>query len=278
MLKIDAHQHFWKFDPIRDAWITPEMEMIAKDFIPQDLKTHLHEFNFDGCIVVQSEESIVENLFQLNNAAQNEFVKGVVGWVDFFAEDLEEQLQEYKKQPLIKGFRHISLQGNSDRGMMLNSAFKYGTFLLEKYGFTYDLLILADQLKFVGDFINANPYLKVVIDHIAKPDIKSSNIKNWKSDMMKVVSDKNLYCKISGMITEADWLNSKYEDFEPYIDVVFNAFGADKIMFGSDWPVCNLAGGYQKVYDIADQYISKLSALEQEKFWGGNALEFYQLK
>src|SRR6476469_1127077 len=142
MQRIDAHQHFWKFDPVRDAWITSEMEVIATDFMPIDLRPHLKEFKLDGCIVVQSDESKEENLFQLNNATENDFVKGVVGWIDFEAKDLEEQLQEYSKHPLMKGFRHMCLQGSSDRAMLLSSTFKYGMFCLEKYGFTYDLLIL----------------------------------------------------------------------------------------------------------------------------------------
>ncbi len=277
MLKIDSHQHFWQFDSIRDSWITTEMNVIAKDFMPQDLKPLLDEFNFDGCVIVQSDDSLIENTFQLANAKQNNFVKGVVGWVDFNASDLEEQLQEFKKEPLLKGIRHTSLQGNSDRAAFLKPEFKYGMFLLEKYNYAYDLLILEDQLKYVNEFISEIPYLKVVIDHLAKPKIKSGDITDWKIEIDKVASHQNVYCKISGMVTEADWFKAKYEDFEPYLDVAFNAFGVDRLMFGSDWPVCNLAGGYEKMLSVVTTYTSKLSETEQEKFWGGNAQQFYNL-
>ena len=277
MLKIDAHQHFWTFDPLRDAWITPDMEVIAQDFLPRDLKPFLQKFDFDGCIVVQSSQSIEENLFQLENAKKNTFIKGIVAWVDLNSVDLAEQLQEYQKQPLIKGFRHI-LQGEQNRAAMLEPDFKEGLNLLQKYGFTYDILIFKDQLNYLQQFLRENDSIPMVLDHLAKPDIKTRAIKDWEAEIKKVGIYQNLYCKVSGLVTEADWHNWKYEDFEPYLDIAFIIFGADRLIFGSDWPVCNLAGGYQKVYQLVEKYISKLSTTEQEKFWGLNAAEFYQIK
>ena len=220
MLKIDSHQHFWKYDAIRDAWITPELGVIAQDFMPQDLKPYLDQFGFEGCIVVQSSESVDENSFQLANAQQNSFVKGVVGWVDFEAKDLEEQLQEYKKQPLLKGFRHI-LQGESNRAILLEPTYKDGLNLLNKYGFVYDVLIFRDQLTYLKQFLKTNDSMPLVLDHLAKPDIKTGDIKTWEHDLKSVAQYQNLSCKISGMVTEADWLNWKYEDFEPYLDIAF---------------------------------------------------------
>ena len=277
MLKIDAHQHFWTFDPVRDAWITSDLDVIAKDFMPKDLKPILDGFGFEGCIVVQSSESVDENLFQLANAAQNNFIKGIVGWIDFDAVDIAEQLQEYQKQPLIKGFRHI-LQGNKNRAIILEPTFKAGLNLLNQYGFTYDVLIFKDQLNYLHQFLKENDSIPMVLDHLAKPDIKSGAIKDWAEDIKKIGSYQNLYCKISGMVTEADWQNSKYEDFEPYLDIAFNTFGANRLLFGSDWPVCNLAGGFDKVYQFIEKYTKQLSKGEQEKFWGLNACEFYQIK
>ncbi|HET8828633.1 MAG TPA: amidohydrolase family protein [Pelobium sp.] len=277
MLKIDSHQHFWTFDPIRDAWITPDLGAIAHDFMPLNLKPHLDEFGFEGCIVVQSSQSADENLFQLENATQHHFIKGIVGWVDFEAPNLEEQLQEYQKQPLLKGFRHI-LQGEANRAILLEPVYKTGLNLLKKYGFTYDVLIFKDQLVYLHQFLMENDSVPMVLDHLAKPDIKSGKITDWAVQMKEVAAYQNLYCKVSGMVTEADWLNWKYEDFEPFIDVAFNTFGADRLMFGSDWPVCNLAGGYQKVVELVERYTKQLSNLEQEKFWGLNASEFYKIK
>lgn len=276
MLKIDAHQHFWVYDPVRDAWITPDLGAIAKDFMPKDLEVHLNEFGFDGCVIVQSSESHQENMFQLKNAEKFPFIKGIVGWVDFEAENLEEQLQEYKKYPKIKGFRHI-LQGESNRAIMLENAYTQGLKLLAQYGFVYDVLIFKDQLPYLHQYLQQNDSIPLVLDHLAKPDIKNQSITEWATDLKKVAAYENLSCKISGMVTEADWQNWKYADFEPYLDVAFNAFGADRLMFGSDWPVCNLAGGYQKVYELVQKYTAKLSQNEQEKFWGLNASSFYKL-
>lgn len=276
MLKIDAHQHFWVYDPVRDAWITPDFGAIAKDFMPQDLEVHLNEFGFDGCVIVQSSESHQENMFQLKNAEKFPFIKGIVGWVDFEAENLEEQLQEYKKYPQIKSFRHI-LQGESNRAIMLENAYTEGLKLLAQYGFVYDVLIFKDQLPYLYQYLQQNDSIPLVLDHLAKPDIKNQSITEWATDLKKVAAYENLSCKISGMVTEADWQNWKYTDFEPYLDVAFNAFGADRLMFGSDWPVCNLAGGYQKVYELVQTYTVKLSQNEQEKFWGLNASTFYKL-
>jgi L-fuconolactonase len=197
--------------------------------------------------------------------------------VDLKAVDLAEQLQEYQKQPLIKGFRHI-LQGEQNRAAMLEPTFKAGLNLLSQYGFTYDVLIFKDQLTFLHQFLTENDSIPMVLDHLAKPDIKTGTIKDWANEMKKVGAYQNLPCKVSGMVTEADWLNWKYEDFEPYLDIAFNTFGTDRLMFGSDWPVCNLAGGYQKVYQLVEKYTTQLSKLEQEKFWGLNASEFYQIK
>ncbi len=275
MPKIDAHQHFWAFDPVRDSWISPEMNVIARDHLPQDLEPLLDQFNFDGCIVVQSDEAKAENVFQLSNAAQNDFIKGVVGWVDFQSAGLEAELQEYKKQPVFKGFRHMLFQAHRNRSLMLDASFSQGFLLLAKYGFTYDLLILPDQLPFVEAFMQANPNLQVVLDHMAKPNIKTSDITGWKTEMGKLASQENLYCKMSGLVTEADWGTWTYEEIEPYLDVAFNAFGAERLMFGSDWPVCNLAGGYENVYRLMEKYISKLSASEQAQVWGLTASNFY---
>jgi L-fuconolactonase len=276
MNRIDAHQHFWKFDPVRHNWITNEMSVIKKDFLPHDLQPLLLQNNFDGCVVVQVDQSEKETQFLIELAKENDFIKGVVGWVNLQSDDIEEKLEYYKAFNIIKGFRHI-LQAEEDRKFMLNSQFMRGVSLLHKHNFTYDILIYADQLKYVKGFVAGFPKQKFVIDHLAKPDIKHKNSEEWKKDIYAAAEYENVYCKISGMVTEADWGKWKEEDFTPYLDTIVEAFGVNRIMFGSDWPVCLLAASYSQVADIPAKYFSSFSELEQDKFFGGNAIQFYDL-
>ncbi|HEV8282992.1 MAG TPA: amidohydrolase family protein [Chitinophagaceae bacterium] len=275
-MRIDAHQHFWKFDPIRDSWITDEMAVIQKDFLPQDLKPILDQNGFDGCVTIQSDQSYDENRFQLHNAAECDFIKGIVGWADLTSPNVEKSLDYLSQFEKMKGFRHV-LQGEKDRAFMLQPAFMNGISKLEKFGFTYDILIFPDQLKYIAGFVEAFTNQKFVIDHIAKPEIKNGKIEEWKKEMMKIGEYENVYCKISGMVTEADWKNWKKEDFVPYIDVVVNAFGIKRIMYGSDWPVCLVAASYEKMLNIARDYFSSFSQDEQQLVFGENATKFYSL-
>ena len=275
-LRIDAHQHFWKFDPIRDNWITNEMSVIRKDFLPQHLEPHLQENNFDGCITVQSEQSEKENIFQLTNTEDYDFIKGIVGWIDLQAENVSERLAHYKQFEKLKGFRHI-LQGEPARDFMLQPDFLRGISALKKFNYTYDILIYPDQLIFTKKFVAKFPEQKFVIDHLAKPYIKDKKIDGWKEDIQQVAQYENVYCKISGYITEADLKNRKKKDFIPYIDIAVNAFGPDRIMFGSDWPVCLAGSEYNEVVNIAKDYFSSFTQNEQDKFFGLNAIKFYNL-
>lgn len=276
MLKIDAHNHFWKFDPVRDNWITEEMSAIRRDFMPPDFLPVLQQHGFDGCIAVQSDQSEKENDFQLQNAAQHDFIKAVVGWVDLQSPQVAERLAYYQSFPAMKGFRHV-LQGEPDRALMLKPAFKHGIGLLEQYGFTYDILIFPDQLKYAEELVTAFPRQKFVVDHIAKPDIKTGGSSKWKKEIRALAEHDNVFCKISGMVTEADWKKWKKEDFTPYIDTVVEAFGTHRIMHGSDWPVCQVAASYGKMLEIVSGYFSKFSATEQAAFFGGNACSFYNI-
>lgn len=275
-VKIDAHQHFWNFDPVRDSWISDEMKTIRKNFLPKDIEPVLKNNDIDGCVVVQSDQSTVENLFQLTNAMANNFVKGVVGWVDLQAKDIEQQLAHWSYYKIMKGFRHV-LQGEKDRALMLKKKFMNGISYLAKYNFTYDILIFPDQLQYAEKLVAAFPNQKFVIDHIAKPDIKNNNITGWKEDMQAIAKHKNVYCKISGMVTEADWKKWKRQQFTPYLDVVVQAFGTKRIMYGSDWPVCLVAGSYKKMKTIVDDYFHTFSENEKAAFYGGNAIKFYRL-
>ena len=273
---IDAHQHFWKYNAQRDAWITDEMKLLQNDFLPTNIEPVFKQNLISGSVVVQSDASEKENDFQLDLADQFPFIRGVVGWIDFQSEQLEEKLKYYQQFSRMKGFRHL-LQGESKRDSMLNPEFQRGIGLLNKYGFSYDLLILPDQLGYAEKLVSAFPDQRFVIDHLAKPFIKKGEITDWKSAIEQFASCEHVYCKISGMVNEADWKYWEQEDFHPYLDTVLETFGTKRLMFGSDWPVCLLAGNFDEVKQIAENYFNKLSDIEQGDIFGVNAETFYKL-
>ncbi len=273
---IDAHHHFWKFDPGRDIWITDEMKILQKDYLPSDIEAIFKQNHISGSVVVQSNASEDENRFLLDLAVDAAFIKGVVGWIDLQSEDLEDKLKYYQKFDLLKGFRHL-LQGEKQRDMMLNPVFQKGIGLLNKYGFSFDLLILPDQIGFAEKLARSFPDQRFVIDHLAKPYIKNGMISEWRIAMKKFTSLQNVYCKISGMVTEDDVEFWENDDFHPYINSVLEIFGIRRIMFGSDWPVCLQAGTYDEVKQITEDYFKSFSVTEQARFFGGNAMEFYLL-
>lgn len=275
-MRIDAHQHFWKFDPVRDSWITDDMSVLRRDFLPGDLQPLLQQHGFDGCVAVQADQSEEETRFLVDLAKENNFIKGVVGWVDLQADNIEERLEHFKQYEVVKGFRHI-LQGEKQRDLMLHTRFKKGIARLEQFNFTYDILIFPDQLKFTTQLVSSFPRQKFIIDHLAKPCIKAKQIEEWKKEMLQIAQYENLYCKVSGLLTEADWQNWKKEDLIPYLDVVVEAFGSNRIVFGSDWPVSLLAGSYEKVVGVVADYFASFSKAEQEQFFGQNAIQFYNL-
>lgn len=271
---IDSHQHFWTFDPIRDSWITDEMSVIQRSFYPEDLQPTLQQNGIDACIAVQADQSLSETRFLLDLATKNDFVKAVVGWIDLQADAIDEQLSEWKSEKKLAGFRHV-LQAEPDTEYMLRPSFLRGISKLKKHGFTYDILIFPKHLvtaqKFVAQFSD-QPF---VLDHIAKPYIKAGLIDVWERDIKSLAKFENLQCKVSGIITEADWKRWDYEQIKPFLDVVFDAFGTDRIMFGSDWPVCLVAGDYSQVKEIIETYMKDFSISEKAKVFGENAARFY---
>jgi L-fuconolactonase len=272
---IDSHQHFWKFDPVRDSWITEAMSVIRRDFFPEDLKPVLDKHGIEGCVAVQADQSEKETEFLLSLAEKHSFIKGVVGWVDLKAPNLHERLNYFSQFKKLKGFRHV-VQGEP-KGFLLNQKFIEGVKRLHDFGFTYDLLIYHHQLDDALKFVHHIPELKIVVDHIAKPSIRTKEKTDWELSMAALATYKNVNCKISGMVTEADWLNWKPEDFFPYLDEVFEAFGADRIMYGSDWPVCLVAATYEQQLGIIQMYISNLTAHEKQQVMHENAVRFYNL-
>lgn len=275
-MRIDSHQHFWMYEKQQHAWINDAMHIIQKNFMPADLQPVLKKNNIDGCVLVQVDQTEDENIFQLKSASGYDFIKGVVGWVDLQATNIEDRLQHYQQFKKIKGFRHI-LQDEKDRALMLRPAFKRGIGLLNAYNFTYDILILPDQLQYTRELVKSFPDQRFVIDHIAKPDIKNKKNNDWEKDMRALASYKNVYCKISGMVTEADWHHWNIKDFFPYLDVIVQTFGTKRIMFGSDWPVCLVAASYEQMMAIVQEYFSSFSENEQNDFFANNAIKFYNL-
>lgn len=276
MQRIDAHQHFWQFNPVRDSWIDDSMSVIQQDFMPQDLQPLLQQNDFSGCVTVQSDQSEKENEFQLHNAGSYDFIKGVIGWVNLQAANVEDLLAYYSTFKKMKGFRHV-LQGEAQRDLMLQPAFVNGISKLQQFGFTYDILIFPDQLKYVGELLAKFPDQKFVIDHIAKPYIKAQDLAEWTKDIRALSVYENCSCKISGMVTEADWKNWRKEDFTACLETVVETFGTGRIMFGSDWPVCLVAASYQQMLEIVSDYFSAFTKNENDQFFGLNAIQFYNL-
>lgn len=272
---IDAHQHFWHYHPVQHSWINDEMAAIRKDFMPADLEPVLRANHITGCVAVQADQSEAETDFLLQLARENTFIKGVVGWVDLRAGNLADRLEHYGAQKEIKGFRHI-LQGE-EPSFMLQSSFINGIAKLSAFNFTYDILVFPKHLEAVLQFVRQFPHQPFVIDHIAKPYIKTGAIDQWKKDMAAIAQFSNVHCKISGMVTEANVRNWKESDFRPYLDAVVELFGIKRIMYGSDWPVSLSAGSYASVLNIVKNYFAGFSPNEQELFFGKNAAAFYHL-
>lgn len=275
-MKIDSHQHFWLFDAVKDSWITEEMSVIRNDFMPKDLEPLLKESNIDGCVAVQADQSEQETHFLLDLMKKHNFIKGVVGWIDLRSDDLESRLEYFSQYKDLKGFRHI-VQAEPEDDFLLRDDFCKGISRLSRYDYTYDILIYPKHIKNAVAFAKRFPDQPFVVDHIAKPFIKAQLIEDWEKDMRAFAKMEHVSCKISGLITEADWHNWKLSDFERYIAVTLDIFGIDRVMFGTDWPVCLVGASYRQVCDILRENTLGLTASENEKLWGGNCADFYRL-
>ncbi len=273
---IDSHQHFWKYEPVKHDWIDDEMSVIRRDFSPSDLTKVYQENSIDGCVAVQADQTLEETDFLIDLASNNNFIKGIVGWADLRAENIEKVLEKYSTSKILKGFRHV-VQGEPDHNFLLRPNFSRGISLLEKYNFTYDILVFPHQLGSVLEFVKKFPNQKFVIDHIAKPYIKDGYFEGWATMMTAIGKHENVSCKMSGMVTEADYNKWTPEQIHPYMNTVLEAFGSKRILFGSDWPVCLVAGNYSKIKKLTTDFISEFSQIEQNSIMGNNAIEFYNL-
>jgi L-fuconolactonase len=276
MERLDSHQHFWKYDPVRQNWMTGEMEVLKKDYGPQDLAGLLNKCEIQGSIAVQASQTENENEYLLDLADSCSFIKGIVGWVDLKSISLSERLAYYQTKKSIKGFRHV-VHDEPDIDFMLRPAFLRGIKALQTFGYTYDLLLYPIHLPNALSLVRFFPDQPFVIDHIAKPKIGEKDISKWRSSLAPFASLPNVCCKISGMVTEAVWKKWRPEDFIPYLDTVVEFFGTKRILYGSDWPVCTLSASYEEMYGIVKNYFNSFSADEQNDFFGLNAKRFYQL-
>jgi L-fucono-1,5-lactonase len=276
-MKIDSHQHFWRYDAVRDAWITDSMAVLKRDFLPEHLAAELAANGIDASISVQADQSENETMFLLDLAEKNQRIAGVVGWVDLRSPRVGERLEHFSHSSKLRGFRHIGQTEPDDR-FLARENFVRGVAQLRAFGFTYDILIYPKQLPAAIELVTQLPEQPFVVDHLAKPEIKSGKTSPWAAQMKEIAQSKNVFCKLSGLVTEADWRRWKTEDFKPYLDVVFDAFGAERLMFGSDWPVCLLAATYRQVNQIIEEYVKGFSQPDKDKIFGGNAARFYGLK
>ena len=273
---IDSHQHFWKYEPVKHSWIDEDMSVIRRDFLPSDLKEVYAEHGIDGCVAVQADQTLAETDFLLGLANENSFIKGVVGWADLRSEKIDTVLEAYRSKQKLKGWRHI-VQGEADHNFLLRKDFLRGISCLEKYGYVYDILILPYQLGATLEFVKQFPRQQFVIDHIAKPYIKDGFFEGWAVLMKEIAKHENVHCKLSGMITEADYNSWTPQQITRYMDWVLKIFGPERVMYGSDWPVCLVAGKYGAVKKLVVDFISTLSASEKNAIMGENAINFYNL-
>lgn len=273
-MRLDSHQHFWKYEPVKHAWIDDEMANIRKDFNPADLWPTLEANGIDGCIAVQADQTTAETEFLLDLAKHHDFIKGVVGWIDLRAEDLEEQLTNYLPHTKLKGWRHV-VQGEPDPFFLLRDNFLRGIDIIGKAGYTYDILIFPHQLVSALELVKQFPDYAFVIDHLAKPYAKAGYFTGWAKAMTAIAELPNVHCKLSGLVTEADYQGWTQEALLPYLRHTLEVFGPNRCMFGSDWPVCLVAAPYQQVIGLVDQLLEDHSAEAKAAVFGGSCARFY---
>jgi L-fuconolactonase len=275
-MRIDAHQHFWQYSSVEYDWIDENMSQLRRDFLPQDLLPLLRENDVAGCVAVQARQSMQETHWLLSLAQQYQQILGVVGWIDLTSNTLRSELQALRGNPWLKGFRHV-LQGESELNFMLQPAFIQGIECLAEQGYSYDILVHSGQLPQVCELVKKLPQMKLVIDHVAKPDIAAQQWQGWAEYMLELGQHQHLYCKLSGLVTEANWQSWSAADIEPYLAHMLKAFGAERLMYGSDWPVCQVAANYSETLGLVEQFVSRECPEKRAAVMGGNAAGFYAL-
>jgi L-fuconolactonase len=277
-MKIDSHQHFWIYNSRDYDWIDDRMKLLRRDYLPADLEPELKNAGYSGSVAVQARQSLEETRWLIGLSEKSDFIKGVVGWVDLCSEyDLKEQLDEFCKSDKFVGVRHV-VHDEPDDNFMLHDDFLRGISLLKDYNLTYDFLLFPKHLPLAREVVSMFPQQKFVVDHISKPLIRDHLISPWKEDIIQLARNKNVWCKLSGMVTEADWMKRVPEDFGPYLNIIFDAFGTERLMTGSDWPVYKVAGDYSFVTGLVENYITGMDDETRLGILGDNCTEFYNLK
>ena len=273
---IDSHHHFWKYNPVEYDWIDDSMKVIRNNFLPENLEPTIRKAGVDGVISVHARQLAEETDWLIGMAHQNNFIKGVVGWLPLIQADIEAYLEKYADEKNLKGIRHV-IQGEPDPAFILRKDFNRGVSLLAKYSLVYDILVVERQLPNTIRFVDQHPDQVFVLDHIAKPLISRNELSPWKENIQELARRENVNCKISGMVTEADYQKWTPSQLQPYFEAVLEAFGPDRLLFGSDWPVCLVATTYNNWIDLVKNNISSLSETERGKIMGGNAVRVYKL-
>jgi L-fuconolactonase len=273
-MRIDAHQHFWRYDPQEYGWMLPGMEILKKDHLPDDLLPLLEEVGIDGTVAVQARQTLEETRWLLDLATRHPFIRAVVGWVDLRSPQVRGQLEQFCSDPKLRGVRHVVHDEPDDR-FMLREDFVRGIAMLAEFDLTYDLLLFPKHLPVACELVSMFPEQRFVLDHIAKPSIKTGQISPWDTGLRRLAAFPNVYCKVSGMVTEANWKAWNSSDFRPYLDIVFDAFGTKRTMVGSDWPVCTVAGTYPEVMQLTFDYVARFPEAERADVLGNNAISVY---
>ncbi len=276
-MRIDSHQHFWHYDRTQHVWMTEEMALLRRDFLPDDLRPLLEAAAFDGSIAVQARQNLEETQWLLQLAENHPFIKGVVGWVDLCSSDLKVQLERFAKDGKLVGVRHV-LHDEPDDHFMLRPEFLQGIAQLKQFGVTYDLLLFPKHLRIASQLVQAFPHQSFVLDHIAKPRIAEHVLSPWREDLRALARSANVSCKLSGMVTEASWNGWKPDDFREYLDVVFEVFSPERLMVGSDWPVCTLSGDYGSTVQVVMDYVQQFSRPVQSGVLGENCARIYGIE
>jgi len=275
--RVDAHQHFWQYDQAEYGWIDDSMSALRRDFTPRDLEPLLVGARVDACIAVQARQTLEETRWLLALADAHRFIAGVVGWVDLQSPNVARDLESLGRHPKLVGIRHIA-QSEPDDRFLLRPAFLRGLSQLEEFGLGYDILVYSRHLPVAAELAGRLPRQRLVLDHLAKPNVRGRERDAWERDLRALAAQPNVWAKLSGLVTEADWTRWTPADIEPYLDVAFDCFGAERLMIGSDWPVCTVAGEYERTMAVVADYVSRRPAHERDAVLGGNAIRFWNLQ
>ncbi len=274
--RVDSHQHFWRYSVEEYGWIDEPMAALRRDFLPEHLRPLLAEHEVDGCVAVQARQTLAETEWLLDLADADPWILGVVGWVDLCAEDVCLQLEQVGERPRLRGVRHI-VQAEPDPAFMQRGDFQRGIAALERHGLCYDVLVFPNQLPSAIELCRAFPRQPFVLDHLCKPYVSRHELEPWRGHLVELAAMPNVCCKISGLVTEADWRRWRPEDLRPYLDAALEAFGPERLMFGSDWPVCLVAADYDAWRQVVTEWTASLSVAEQQWLQGGSCARFYGL-